>query len=1111
MPAVFFSLLPNRAVETEYFSRISIAGWIGREYGHTGQGLSYYWTALGALMGGPDAASEHLKQVRWHHDLSRRTDGSFAYDGEEQYGPGTTSGNTYLGAADYGGMSANAMYLLTYSMPLQRLHITGKNANPAYTLNSTKIANSVSAGSFQTQRASKTISELFTALGEYHPVVRNYAAIELAARSLTATDLTNLRNLLTSSDPNLRGSACQTLGLRQDATALPSIVTRLNDADIWVRAKAATAIRAYPSATASTHRDSMMTSFISNATDPDIIDWSDPIQMGNGKLSLALFGNAVPDGTPGNDIASYTINAPKQSLLYPALRAGLKQPDSYPRLGPAKFCKDRLSLADTQAIYPSVATVAEYDTPADRMWSNDCRGEAITLLANLKISDGIDLALSMLEVPYDFDWGSGTSKIAALNGIASYGDAARYTLPTLKGYLNQWNANREEYPVLVSTINTLENAITAPAQAPGLCVANTQAVTTTGSTAITLSGLSPRGAFTYLNVTQPANGTLTGTAPNLNYTPNPGYTGPDFFTFQTNDVLTTSEPGTVSIIVGTAGTGLKGEYFDNIDFTNLKLTRTDAQLNFDWGTGSPNALLGADTFSVRWDGLLLVPQTGTYTFSTLNSDGVKLYVNGALVIDDYTDQSTNWKDGTPVTLTAGQMVDIHMLYYENTGSAVAKLKWTGPSLAGNNGAIIGTQWLFDGTGFTRTPYAHSQTVVLVQNTSQPVTLTGSGGTLTYNVVTPPANGTLTGTAPNLTYTPNASYNGTDSFTFTVNNGSGNSTPATVSIGIQAGAPVSFNWLNAVSGNWNVAGNWASGTAPAAAGLANYVLNFNPAGTYTVTHNLNTGFLLNQLNFAGAVTLAGTNSVAFAPNGFSLPQFNQNGSSLVSVGIPLTLNTTTSFGGTLGGTVEITGRISGTGALSKDSAGELHLYSTTANNYSGGTIVNNGTLHLGAIIDGSSPLFTNPMGSGPVTLNNGIIQFDRVTASNPLTVNGGTLHSDNGWGATWSGPITLNATATLNAAWNLTCSGAISGEGGITKTGDSHPHAFRRQQLYRFQPDHRRLPDLHELLRPRHRCARHHNRSQGQPQLQRHPQHRHAHPRRSRAGRRHLRLHRLTRR
>lgn len=83
-------------------------------------------------------------------------------------------------------------------------------------------------------------------------------------------------------------------------------------------------------------------------------------------------------------------------------------------------------------------------------------------------------------------------------------------------------------------------------------------------------------------------------------------------------------------------------------------------MNFDWGTGSPHASVGADTFSVRWSGLLLVPETASYTFSTLNSDGVRVYINGVLVIDDYADQATSWKDGTSVNLTAGQMVEVQL-------------------------------------------------------------------------------------------------------------------------------------------------------------------------------------------------------------------------------------------------------------------------------------------------------------------------------------------------------------------------------------------------------------------------------------------------------------------
>ena len=76
-----------------------------------------------------------------------------------------------------------------------------------------------------------------------------------------------------------------------------------------------------------------------------------------------------------------------------------------------------------------------------------------------------------------------------------------------------------------------------------------------------------------------------------------------------------------------------------------------------------------------------------------------------------------------------------------------------------------------------------------------ITLTGSdtdGDTLTYSVVNDPTNGTLSGTAPNLTYTPNDNYNGADSFTFTVNDGNTNSAPATVSITVNQTYSVTFS-------------------------------------------------------------------------------------------------------------------------------------------------------------------------------------------------------------------------------------------------------------------------------------------------------------------------------
>ena len=55
------------------------------------------------------------------------------------------------------------------------------------------------------------------------------------------------------------------------------------------------------------------------------------------------------------------------------------------------------------------------------------------------------------------------------------------------------------------------------------------------------------------------------------------------------------------LLAGAVG-GLTAQYFDNKDFTNLKVTRVDPQVNFNWALGSPDPAIGADTFSVKWTG-----------------------------------------------------------------------------------------------------------------------------------------------------------------------------------------------------------------------------------------------------------------------------------------------------------------------------------------------------------------------------------------------------------------------------------------------------------------------------------------------------------------------------
>ncbi|MEI6607347.1 MAG: autotransporter-associated beta strand repeat-containing protein, partial [Verrucomicrobiota bacterium] len=248
-------------------------------------------------------------------------------------------------------------------------------------------------------------------------------------------------------------------------------------------------------------------------------------------------------------------------------------------------------------------------------------------------------------------------------------------------------------------------------------------------------------------------------------------------------------------------------------------------------------------------------------------------------------------------------------------------------------------------------------------------------------------------------------------------------------------PTSFTWRNDVTGNWNDATNWTQTNgldyAPLAAGQSDYTLNFI-AGTYTASQDLNDGFLVNQLNFAGAVTLAGNNGLALTG---TQPSLNQNSASGVIISAPVSLAANASVAGSGSGQVDYAGLISGTGSLTKSSSGVLKIYGLNPNTYSGGTIVNSGTLHVGTMIGGSSPLCAGVLGTGPVTLGSGTtIECDNITATNSLVSNGGTIYSSNSSGATWSGPITLNADTHFNTAYKMTCSGGIDGPASLIKTG-----------------------------------------------------------------------------
>lgn len=102
------------------------------------------------------------------------------------------------------------------------------------------------------------------------------------------------------------------------------------------------------------------------------------------------------------------------------------------------------------------------------------------------------------------------------------------------------------------------------------------------------------------------------------------------------------------------------------------LVRFENDINVDWGAGSPDKSVPTDNFSARWTRTLPL-EAGTYVFTTRSDDGVRLFVDDQLVIDDWTLHAATTRRGT-IALTQGNHA-VRLEYFELTGNASVSLSW----------------------------------------------------------------------------------------------------------------------------------------------------------------------------------------------------------------------------------------------------------------------------------------------------------------------------------------------------------------------------------------------------------------------------------------------------
>ena len=126
------------------------------------------------------------------------------------------------------------------------------------------------------------------------------------------------------------------------------------------------------------------------------------------------------------------------------------------------------------------------------------------------------------------------------------------------------------------------------------------------------------------------------------------------------------------------GAGLTGEYYGDKEFKELKLTRIDPEVNFDWKNGAPDPALPEDGFSIRWTGQVAPAYSEQYTFYVRADDGCRLWVNGQLILEDWRRKPASEAKGS-IELKAGARYDIRLEYLEEISVASVQLSWSSPS------------------------------------------------------------------------------------------------------------------------------------------------------------------------------------------------------------------------------------------------------------------------------------------------------------------------------------------------------------------------------------------------------------------------------------------------
>jgi len=289
-------------------------------------------------------------------------------------------------------------HLLTYTLPLRQLIITGRRADKSKWLTESELKEVIAAEDFDPGACSPR--QLATALSSWAPQVRHAAAVALAAHIKNNDPdkklLVGLHGVVqkTSTDPAMRNAICQVLRHVADPSSAPVLADLLDSPDSYVRFGAARALR-YISREAVMQQLAKILAATASTIRPAFPSMEgDPLQFAQAEMCQLLFYGGTAYGPPG--LLSRDISSVDRDLLWPAVRAIASTPTGHAR-GAAGSAYKQLTkeevfqLADT--IIESVRVVA----PADAMFAGGIRWSGAQVLQKQGIADGVPLCRSYVD------------------------------------------------------------------------------------------------------------------------------------------------------------------------------------------------------------------------------------------------------------------------------------------------------------------------------------------------------------------------------------------------------------------------------------------------------------------------------------------------------------------------------------------------------------------------------------------------------------------------------------------------------------------------------------------------------------------------------------------